>query len=86
MHARTHAPARIRPPKLKTLNPKPQCEYSEYPTAGASAPPPPTGDAVNDTSTPPHGDAAAHTAGASCAEYPMGVLKHTQREYSEYPM
>jgi hypothetical protein len=37
----------------------PNCEYSEYPTAGAPAPPPPTVQAESDVRTPPH------TAGAS---------------------
>ena len=43
----------------------PHCEYIECPTAGASAPPPPTVAGVDGTSAPPHGDAAAHTAGVS---------------------
>jgi hypothetical protein len=45
----------------------PHREYSEYPSAGAPAPPPPTVAGVDDTSAPPHGDTAAHTAGVSCA-------------------
>ena len=45
----------------------PHCEYIEYPSAGAPEPPPPTVGGVDDTSTPPHGDTAAHTAGVLCA-------------------
>ncbi len=37
----------------------PNCEYSEYPTAGALAPPPPTVQAENDIRKPPHNAGAS---------------------------
>ena len=66
----------------------PHCKYSECPTAGASAPPAPTVEAVDDSSTPPHAETAAHPAGVKCAanEYskvPTVSTPSTHCEHSE---
>jgi hypothetical protein len=48
----------------------PHSEYSEYPTAGAPAPTPPTVEALNDTSAPPHtAGASTHSTLVSTCEY-----------------